>query len=111
MTIGDNIKRYRLAAGISQGRLAELIGKTRPSISLYESGHTIPPVCVIEKIADVLGVSKLDIIEQREHLSETEKELLGLSRSMNQQGQRQLMIYARGLAATYPKNQEVSQTA
>ena len=109
MTIGDNIKRYRLAAGMSQGRLAELIGKTRPSVSLYESGKTVPPVYVIEKIADVLNVSKLDIIEQREKFTETERELLKLNRTMSVQGQRQLMIYARGLAATYPKDKEVSQ--
>ena len=111
MTLGENIRRYRTAAGMSQERLAELIGKTRPSVSLYESGHTVPPVYVIEKIADVLGVSKVDIIEQREKLSGTERELLELSRTMNTQGQMQLLIYARGLAATYPKDTEVSQTA
>lgn len=84
-----------------------MIGKTRPSVSLYESGKVEPPLSVIERIADVLGVSKLDLIEQREKLTKTETELLNLHRSMTSQGQTQLMIYARGLAATYPKNQEV----
>ena len=111
MTIGENIRSYRTAAGISQEQLAERIGKTRSAVSYYESGRITPRMYVIERIADVLGVSKLDIIEQREKLSGTERELLELSRAMNTQGQMQLLIYARGLAATYPKNTEVSQTA
>ena len=111
MTIGENIRSYRTAAGISQEQLAERIGKTRSAVSYYESGRITPRMYVIERIADVLGVSKLDIIEQREHLTESETELLQLHRSMDAHGQRQLMIYARGLAATYPKNTEVSQTA
>lgn len=110
MTIGENIRRYRTAAGMSQERLAELIGKTRPSVSLYESGHTVPPVYVIEMIADVLGVSKLDIIDKSETLTAYEKELLDVARMISTDGQRQLLIYARGLAATYPQDSEV-QTA
>ena len=107
MGIGENIRRYRTAAGLSQEQLADKIGKTRSAISQYESNTTTPYMYVIEKIADALGVEAVDIVGDSVKLTETEAELLSLHRAMTAQGQSQLMIYARGLAATYPKNQEV----
>lgn len=111
MGIAENIKRYRRAAGLSQEELADRIGKTRSSVSYYESGRIMPPVSVIENIAHVLGVSKMDIIDKSETLTAYERELLDVARMISTDGQRQLLIYARGLAATYPLNSEISETA
>lgn len=38
MSIGQNIRRLRKEAGISQEKLGELIGKTRSAVSYYEVG-------------------------------------------------------------------------
>ena len=110
MGIGENIRRYRKAAGLSQEQLAELIGKTRSAVSQYENNTTTPYMYVIERIAAALGVETVDIVGETERLTEREGELLELYRAMSVQGQMQLMIYARGLAATYPKDKKV-QTA
>lgn len=110
MGIGDNIRRYRHAAGLSQAELAEIIGKTRSAVSQYESNTTTPYMYVIEKIADALHVSTADIITESEKLTAYEKELLDVARMISTDGQRQLLIYARGLAATYPQDTEI-QTA
>lgn len=110
MSIGRNITRYRVAAGLTQRQLAEKIGKDASSVSYYESNRMIPRMPVIEKIADVLGVTKEDIISDTA-LTRYEKELIDVARTISIDGQKQLLIYARGLAATYPQDTEVQSTA
>ena len=106
MSIGRNITKYRVAAGLTQKQLADKIGKNPSSVSYYESNRMIPRMYVIEKIAAVLGVTKEDIISDKA-LTAYEKELLDVARAISTDGQRQLLIYARGLAATYPQDTEV----
>lgn len=60
--INDNIKALREHAGISQEELGKKIGKTRSAISQYESGKIIPRMGVIEQLASVFGVQKIDIL-------------------------------------------------
>ena len=50
-------------------------------------------------------------VDEAETLTDDERELLHAMRSMSTEGQRQLMIYARGLLATYPKNNTLSQVS
>ena len=115
--IGENIRRLREDAGLSMNQLAQMIGKSRSSISQYEQGKVIPRMGAIEDMARVLGVDKMEILDDRiEYYAMTMKpteadELLRLYRSMTDEGRQQLMIYARGLAATYPKNKVDSEIA
>lgn len=114
MSIGKNIKRLRMDAGMSQEQLGKLLGKTRSAVSYYESDTIVPRMGVIEKLAAIFNVSKTDIIEppiKEKQLTAKEKELVDIVRSITPEGQRQLMIYARGLLSTYPKNIAVSQIA
>lgn len=110
MGIGENIRRYRKAAGLSQAELAKRIGKTRSAISQYESNTTTPYMYVIDRIANVLGVSPENIVSNTA-LTAYERELLDVARMISTDGQRQLLIYARGLAATYPLDNSEIQTA
>ena len=125
MGIGSNIRRLRTDAGMSQEQLGNLLGKTRSAVSYYESDSIIPRMGVIEDLASIFGVSKTEIIETGQKdatghnevpamgasLSSDESEILGIMRTITQEGQRQLMIYARGLLATYPKSNQVQKTA
>jgi len=114
-TIGENIKRLRKSAGMSQDQLGEKIGKTRSAVSQYESGIIVPRMGVIEDLAHVFRVSKTEILEDAEHYAvaslDDEDELLRLFRSMNAHGREQLMVFARGCAASYPLNQVDSMGA
>ena len=47
-SIAENIKKLRESHGWSKAELARMIGKTRPAISQYESGQTIPRMGTIE---------------------------------------------------------------
>ena len=63
--IGENIKRLREEAGMSQEQLAEKLEKTRSAISQYESGKIVPRMGVIEDLATIFDVSKSVIIGEQ----------------------------------------------
>lgn len=60
--IGINIRKFRLAAGMSQTDLVALCGIAKPRLSRYENGHILPRVDTIEAIAKALGVEPRDIV-------------------------------------------------
>lgn len=58
MSISARIQQARKAAGLSQARLAELLGVTRSACSQWESaGGTAPRQKRLEQLAGLLGVS------------------------------------------------------
>lgn len=65
MSIGENIRRLRLARGMSQTELAEKLGVSNKTVSSWESdvGAKTPRMGVIEKLVDVFGVNKLELID------------------------------------------------
>ena len=62
MTIGENIKKYRTAAGITQAHLAEAVKTTQPAISDYEAGNVTPNIKMADKLAQALGVTLMDLL-------------------------------------------------
>ncbi len=61
--IGYYIQKRRKSMKMTQKQLGELIGKTESSIQKYESGKTEIPRSVLEKIASVLGVHILELLD------------------------------------------------
>lgn len=55
--IGAWIKKIRLEKGFSQLGLAQRLGISAPSLSLFESGDRKIPAHILFKISKVLGVS------------------------------------------------------
>ena len=112
-TIGQNIRRLRTDAGMSQAKLGELLGKTSSAVSYYESDTIIPRMGVIEDLARIFNVSKTEIIETTPRMTDAltakEMELVDIMRAITPEGQMQLMVYARGVAVTYSKNNQAAQ--
>lgn len=63
MAIGDNIKRLRLAHGLSQIELGQIAGVTDKAVSTWETGEKIPRMGAIERMAAYFGVMKSEIID------------------------------------------------
>lgn len=61
--IGYYIKKHRKLNHLTQEQLGQAIGKTTSSIQKYESGKTEVPRSVLEKIASVLGLHVLDLLD------------------------------------------------
>ena len=58
----DNLKEARLKRNLSQKEVADQIGVSKSTYSLYESGNREPSVQTIKKIADVLNVSADELL-------------------------------------------------
>ena len=57
MTVGEKIKRFRIARQLSQKQLAEMAGMSEPGLRNYELGNRHPSEKQLKKIAEALGVS------------------------------------------------------
>lgn len=60
--IAKNISELRKASGITQAELAEKLNYSDKSISKWERGDGVPDVIVLQKIADLFGVTINDIV-------------------------------------------------
>lgn len=54
--VGNNVKRLRLAAGITQAELADLVGVDRSYISGLEQGNRNPTVISLWHVARALEI-------------------------------------------------------
>ena len=107
-SIGENIKRLRTENGWSQEELAQKIGKTRAAISQYESNKTVPRMGSIEKMCEVFGVKKREIVEKHvnyaivsinDNLTEDEQELVRLYRKLSAKGKHAVLTGLRDFAS------------
>ncbi len=62
MNIGNNIKKYRKLAHITQVQLAQKINKSESTIQKYELNSVKPDFTVLDAIAEVLGCSLMDLV-------------------------------------------------
>ena len=73
--VGEKIRRLRLKKGWSQGDLMIAAGiKQQQTVSNYETGKKKnPPLYMLQKIADALGVSVEDLLETHIECSAEDK--------------------------------------
>ena len=66
--VGRNVKRLRIAAGLSQAELAERMGVDRAYVSGLELGQRNPTIVTLWHIAKALGVKiRLFFSEDKPH--------------------------------------------
>lgn len=63
LTLGERIKQIRLEKGLSQRKLADMMGKDHPAISLLEHGKTNPSIWFLLELADALEVELSDLVK------------------------------------------------
>lgn len=61
-TIGRNLRKFRLDAGMSQNDLSAACGIEKARLSRYENDHIVPRVDTIEALAKALDVKPQDIV-------------------------------------------------
>jgi transcriptional regulator with XRE-family HTH domain len=61
--VGRNTARIRAEKGLTQERLAELVGMSQQYISDLERGKRNPTLVTVHEIAVALGVSHLDLLD------------------------------------------------
>lgn len=66
--IGDEIRKERVRAGLTQERLAEKAGLHRTYISLLECNRKSPTVDVLFRISSALGLKASELIGRVESI-------------------------------------------
>ena len=61
--VGRNVRRIRLARGLTQERLSEVSGFTQQYISGLERGRRNPTVVTLFELAQALGAKPVDLID------------------------------------------------
>ena len=51
----NTIREYRLKAGLSQRKLASMLGRSKDAVSSWERGVTLPNVPLLMRLAKILG--------------------------------------------------------
>ena len=65
--VGRNVRRYRLAAGLTQEELAHRAGLDRTYLSDIERGIRNPTISLLHDIATVVGVhSAMLLVDERQ---------------------------------------------
>ena len=60
--IGQNLRRLRGARGLTQGKLAEAAGLSRPGYRAIENGESVPRVDTLQAVADALDLGIEDLV-------------------------------------------------
>lgn len=114
----NNLKKIRKAKGLGQKEIAAKLNMSVRRYGSYEREERTLSLDIAAQIADVLDVT-LDELLNRDFpnpvmLNTEEMELVNIMRNITPLGKKELMVYARGIKASYPKNNLVhgrTQTA
>ena len=107
-----NLKALRKNRQLTQEQLAALIGASKRQVGAWERGENELTLDYAYAIADVFECT-IDELANRntsgvsERASSLQLELLEITDNVTPEGMNQLMIYARGIASSYPKNNQV----
>lgn len=63
MNIAKNLQEKRSKAGITQKQAADAIGVQQSTISMWESGNSVPTVTTLIKAAEVYGCTAAELLE------------------------------------------------
>ena len=65
--VGLMIKTMRLSRNLTQKQLADKLGQTQSSITMYETGRREPDFETLEALADIFNVSMSDLVPQEDN--------------------------------------------
>lgn len=68
ISVGINIKMYRVYRKLSQSAIADKLGLKRASISNYEKGLQRVPIHIVYKICAILDIELSDILPKQKRL-------------------------------------------
>jgi transcriptional regulator with XRE-family HTH domain len=68
MQIGSRIKETRKSKGLTQKQMSELLGIPYSTYSNYENNNREPSIELVDKIAEVLGVTRPELLYDKEKI-------------------------------------------
>ncbi|MCT8395496.1 helix-turn-helix domain-containing protein [Weissella soli] len=111
--MGANIKRLLKQNRMTAAKLAEVVGVSTATVSDWSNGKTYPRIDKLEFIADYFGVSKAELVEDPQTISNSSSEepvlmaahwgldITGLPEVERQRVVDKAKAYVEGLIADY----------
>lgn len=105
--IGSKICSLRKKAGITQRQLAEALGVSEPAVCKWETGSTMPDICLLIPIARFLNTDLNDLMSYHAELTESEVDkILDEGRMIGkEQGSVDEIRYLRKKVCEYPNSE------
>lgn len=85
MTLPEKLKNARISRKLSQKTLADTLGISRATLSLWEGGLSVPPVPYLCKYQDIFGFDK-GYFDERKAPAKQAKNLTFDISELNQKG-------------------------
>ncbi len=117
MKFGEKLRIARLSAGFTQDELAVKCGMKKQNISRYETSDREPNIRTAKRMADVLGISLEDLVQDSdkmdisEDLSPTESSLVSAWRRADDKARRKVAIDLEDFGFEYEQWPELSMAA
>ena len=101
MTMGQRIALLRKRKGLTQDKLAELVGVTPQAVSKWENDSSCPDINIIPRLAEIFGVSTdvlLGTAEMPDEAEVVEGEVIGSETNKKVNTERHIHVSLAGLA-------------
>lgn len=72
MRIGEQIRKYRKDAGLTQEQVADHLGVSTPAVNKWEKGNTYPDISLLPALARLLKIDMNELFLFRDELTENE---------------------------------------
>lgn len=99
--IAKNIKRFRTNCGMNVDEVGAAVGKSGKTVSAWEVGRGQPDADTLIELCKLFHVEITDFYGHEQRSDESEKSLLDLYRSMNDEGKRVLSAITETLSGIY----------
>ena len=102
-SLAEKLRYFRSQSGLTSKEVGDKIGKSAKTVSGWEHGRGQPDADTLFSLCEIFGISSIaefypQAQDQKPEISEDEKELLSLYRSMNETGRSLLLNTARTFA-------------
>lgn len=108
--LGDNLKRYRKAAGLTQAEVAAELNVERSNISRYEANSYSPSIDMLKKLATLFGISLEQLLDNEPNKPAertAEDKLVSVYQRLSDDSKTQLMSVAYLLLSDDLKRQGI----
>lgn len=66
MMLGQRLKRFREASGLTQQQVADVLNLDRSTYAYYETGKTTPDIKSVSKLIKIFNISYYDLIDEED---------------------------------------------
>lgn len=96
---GSMVEKYMRLNGLTMKELGEKVGRGESTVSMWIANKSTPPMGIIQKLADLFGVTTDAMIYGDDHsdfaLTDSERDVLELYRALDDKGKHTVNMILR----------------